>query len=220
MKQYTPRDYSIHGLGQKVGAWLAEHTDQPEKGPIYAYGAEVALGAVVKIIVAGTLAVILGILPIIALLIIATGVLRVVVGGAHCTAYYRCLIYSLISFFGLGLLLKHYLPYLTSLSSGVLILPLLACLIINLRWAPCPPENRPLRNEAEGKSKKRLAILICLVLSVVLLLAGTSHWWVWVVLLGMLSEAVTITPWGIWFVNGCDRLLAGNIKRKEAELHG
>ena len=88
--------------------------------PIYAYGAEVALGAVVKIIVAGTLAVILGILPIIALLIIATGVLRVVVGGAHCTAYYRCLIYSLISFFGLGLLLKHYLPYLTSLSLSLI----------------------------------------------------------------------------------------------------
>lgn len=220
VSQHVQQDYSIHGLSLRLGSWLANSTDQPEKRAIYAYGAEVAIGAIVKVIVAGILSLALGIVPIIVVLVLSTAVLRLIAGGAHCTAYYRCLIYSIITFFGLGLLLKISLPYLIGLSRGAIVIPLLVCLILNLRWAPSPSENRPLRDDAEKRSKRLLAVLMCLVLSIVLLLAGTNRWWVWTALVGMLSEALTITPWGIRFVSGCDRLLAGELWRKEAELNG
>ncbi len=213
-------DYSIHSFSVKLGSWLGGVSNQPEKSPVFAYGAEIILGAIVKILVFIAVGAILDILPILAVMVIASGSLRLVAGGAHCTAFYRCLIFSLVTYVALGLFLDWQTAFLTGLSTRALIIPLLLCLILNLRWAPCSPDNKPLSGESDILSRKIGAVLICAAFSLIVILVGASQWWVWAVITGMLSESLTLTPGGEWFVACCDKTLIVEFQRKEAESHG
>lgn len=213
-------DYSIHAIAAHLGTWVARSSGQPDRGAILSYGAEVVLGSVVKIFLLVIIAKVLGILPIVVVLVLAAGSLRLLAGGAHCTAYYRCLLFSLVMFSTTGVALKASLPYLTALSREIIIIPILVCLMLNLKWAPQPPENKPLANEEEKFSRKLSSVMYCIVVFLVICLTGTGHWWVWAYLTGILIQSITITPWGEWCMTSFDKVLSYKSTRKEVESNG
>lgn len=213
-------DYSIHAMAVHIGTWAANSSGQPARWPILSYGAEVILGSVIKIAVLAIIAIILGILPIVAVLVFAAGSLRLLAGGAHCTAYYRCLLFSLGTFSTAGILVKTNMLYLTGLSIESTFLPILACLMLNLKWAPLPPENKPLVDDEDRFNRKFSSVMYCIIVFLVICLAGTGHWWVWAYLAGILLQSTTITPWGIRLMAGFDRCLSYKLTGKEVEFNG
>jgi len=214
------KDFSIHALAVRLGTWVAKSSGQPDRGAILSYGAEVILGSITKIFLLVIISKILGILSIMAIMVLTAGSLRLLAGGAHCTAYYRCLIFSLLIFSVSGIALQVYLPYLTSLNSHITFIPILICLMINLKWAPHPPENKPLANEEDRFSRKLGSIMYCLAVFTVICLLGKNHWWIWPCLAGIFLQSISITPWGVWLISGFDRVFSYRLTRKEVESNG
>ena len=74
--------------------------------------AEIILGSIFKVSLLFLIAVFLGIISEVAVLLLVTGLLRTLSGGVHCSAYYRCLITSVITLTVLGYMLKFMLPFI------------------------------------------------------------------------------------------------------------
>ena len=82
---------SIHALSVKCAGYLARElgSDHRQEQRM-AYGLEIILGEVIKVIILLLLAWLLGILPEILVLSFTASILRLASGGEHCSEYYRC----------------------------------------------------------------------------------------------------------------------------------
>ncbi|MBE3580764.1 MAG: accessory gene regulator B family protein [Thermoanaerobacteraceae bacterium] len=135
-------------LSYSAGQGPASPGDKdPERLEIVAYGLEIALGAVVEVLAIIGVAQCLGILPETAAALITQVLYRFGAGGAHCTAYYRCLLSSVgaLTLVGWGgRQLAQTLPV-----TGVFSLVFLAFMVslpAVWRWAPADTPANPITN--------------------------------------------------------------------------
>lgn len=213
------QDYSIQYWASSIGTWAARNAGQPNRAAVLSYGAEIILGSVVKLSLLALLSFLLRIPHIVAVMILTAGSFRLLSGGAHCTAYCRCLAFSLLVFGGIGLSLKFILPYLMKVEREFLIIPLFLCLIWTLKWAPLPPQNKPLRDENDRLMRKFLSVMFCSLVWCFMYIKGTGNWWVWACVGGLLLQSFTLTPIGIKLLRIFDTILT-LLQRKEVEFHG
>lgn len=89
----------IHQLAQKIAEYLSRelNTGGPRQA-VVAYGLEILLGGIVKLGAFVVVPAVLGILVQTWAALLASACFRLPAGGAHCTAYYRCLVGSLVTF--------------------------------------------------------------------------------------------------------------------------
>ncbi|KKM09589.1 hypothetical protein SY88_18575 [Clostridiales bacterium PH28_bin88] len=205
--QMTVKGYSLHVIATAVGKWVSERSGQSHSATVLAYGADILFEALVKLVLLSIGSIMLGTTGIVAVVVFTASSFRLLTGGAHCTVYYRCLVSSLLIFLGLGSILQMTSPILLGWSEQVLLVPLVLSLYWIFRWAPVPPENKPLRNEKDRLARKRWAVALCLVVTAALYIAGTSRWWVWAVALGLSWQSFTLTPAGHTLLKGLDTLL-------------
>lgn len=93
---------SMHEVAVYLGRGLARRLGEERRAAVLAYGLEIILGTAVEVALILILARWLGLLRPTALCLAAACSLRLFSGGNHCTAYYRCVLLSLLVFLSLG----------------------------------------------------------------------------------------------------------------------
>lgn len=208
----------LHKLAQRIAEYLSHELslDNSRKA-IITYGMESVLGGIVKLFVFITIPLSLGILPQTWAALGTSAFFRFPAGGAHCTAFYRCLIGALFTFTFLGALaqaIAGFFPvniiFFLSISIGLLGIML---------WVPADTKTKPVtRNNKKVKAKLwAYAVLSSYILLWLkydippdLLLAAC---------LGLLTQVFTVTPWGYRTMEILDQFLMKIteqlIKRKE-----
>jgi accessory gene regulator B len=212
---------SIHELAGRYAAYLANQLEADRiKENRMAFGLELLLGEIVKLLCVITLSYALGILPEVLTITVTAGVLRLASGGEHCSAYYRCLIGGTICFLLLGWV-AHSLNSL--ISRADLLLTVVICVLIvgGILWqfAPGDTENKPINTEAERAKFKKWSLIIAsgyCVTMIIMMQFETSKILVLPMIIGMMEQAFTITPWGYRFLHWVDNALGG-FKRLKKE---
>jgi len=195
----------IHQLAQKLAKYLYQELNfNHSREAIIAYGLEILLGGIVKLISFTVIPVILGIFSQTWAAVIASTLFRLPAGGSHCTAYYRCLTGSIITFCLIGVLAiiaADFLPvnfmFFVAIGMAVLVVAI---------WVPADTEAKPVTRASARKKAKIWAYSVLVIylsswyyfeIPKDILLAGT---------LGLLVQSFTVTPQGYRVMDKLDRL--------------
>lgn len=176
-----------------------------------AYGLEILVGEIIKIISLVILSWLLGILPEVMTIAIIAAILRLASGGEHCSAYYRCLIGVTICFLALGCSVQLLTPLLTESDLYLIaIASSLLSLAVLHKYAPGDTENKPINNESERRKLKRLSILITILYFIIMIICSkypSMRLFVLPIAVGMTEQVFTVSPWGYRFLQFVDRVL-------------
>lgn len=210
------RGMTLHKTGQAVGLYVARRASGISKPDILAYGAEILIGCVIKLSVLFLVAAILNTVIEVTILLLTTGIIRTLSGGAHCSAYYRCMITSVSILNVLGFAIQHFYPILTQIPSiifiGINILSFCLC----LQYAPQAPDNKPFESWEKENAFRWYTLVIVVIVAVFSIFLGTESLIGWTIVLAILWQAFTLTPVGHSFIGMWDALLEFN--RKGGEL--
>lgn len=196
---------SIHNFATKLSKNLSSLTEQPEKEELYGYGLEIILGGLFKIFILVVLATVLGMLQLTIAVIMTSFLYRLLSGGAHCRAYNRCLVVSIVSFLVLAYLAKLSLALEISPQS-ILFVILALTLFIAVKYAPQAPDNKPIEGVKKFLFLKTLSVGFIIVwfvmisyLPVGMALASTY---------ALMWQSVSLTPLGQGIFTVLDGMLA------------
>lgn len=138
-------------LAQALGKKLSFNKDQVD---VMRYGFEVIIGTFIKITILLSVAYVLNLFSYILVILVTSGIYRLLPGGVHCTSYNRCLIFGIILYFSLAMVAKTLpvppRPYMLLLLLGLTVFSLL----ISLKYAPAETENKPISQLDKNKLKK------------------------------------------------------------------
>jgi len=213
----TTHSLSIENISATIGRYISAKTGNQHQENLLIYGAEVVLGSMLKIILVVTTSSLLGMRNEMLIIVFAAGMFRLLTGGAHASSYYRCLVSSLIIFTSLGYLFNVSLPCFTSTNSVHFSPFLLSGFIWVLRYAPIPPENKPLKREKDYRNRKVYACLIYLTISGLFYYTDTI-WWMLAVSIGIIWQSFTLTQLGHRLIIGLDSIMTNSI-RKGVEVY-
>lgn len=204
---------SIHESADQIAAYIARELelDHIKKGRM-AYGAELLLGELLKLVCLISLSMLLGIFPEVFTMSVAAACLRLASGGEHCSEYYRCLIGGTACFLLLGWLMRELNPLLnTSVLLTAVILGFLLAEALLWQYAPGDTENKRITDQQQRAKFKKLSMLIVFVYLILMLAAlsiASLHFLALPILAGMLEQTFTVTPWGYRFIHFIDSALA------------
>lgn len=201
-------DISVHALGRKVGMYVANVTINPNQAAMLGYGAEIALGSVLKLAILFLIAAFLGVVFEVSVLLLVSGLLRTLSGGAHCSAYYRCLLTSVLIITSLGYMIKVMFLFLQELPGLILAGVLMLSLYLFWRYAPQAPLNKPLKSKAMEDKFRKLTLIAALLVSCISIIIGPGYLISWILAFGLLWQAFTLTPSGHVLIKKLDILLS------------
>jgi len=196
----------IHQLAQRIAEYLQRELKLGNsRKAIIAYGLEALIGGFVKLISFTAIPLFLGILPQTWAALLASVFFRLPAGGAHCTAYYRCLIASLFTFILVGVFAKQ-MPDLFPVHFVFFVAYGLA-ILVTMFWVLADTEAKPVTRASDRKKAKIWAYGVLILYLYLwyrfeipqdLLLAGS---------LGLLLQAFTVTSAGYWVMGKLDHFL-------------
>jgi accessory gene regulator B len=168
------------------------------------YGIEVLLGSILQAVLLLAIAFWLNLFYEAVGILMASALYRRYSGGAHCTAYYRCTLTSLITFLPLAYLAQFLLPYnnlLTVCSAGLIVL--------TIAWLKVPVDNPtnpitdPIRRQ-ELRRKSLIMAVFLIILTITLLfvypLGGVA------IMMGLLWQSITLTIPGHIYISAWDTI--------------
>lgn len=203
---------SIHELAVKGAAYLARELGSDNRQELrMAYGMEILMGEIVKMILLLLLCWMLGILPEVLCITIGAGVLRLASGGEHCSEYYRCLIGGTICFILLGWGVHYSKVFF--IGSGAYLIIALSILLswsVLYKYAPGETENKPISSEQDRVKFKRLSLIIIFIYGIAMILFMNNFILrplVLPILVGMVEQVFTVSPWGYRFMHMIDGVL-------------
>ena len=203
---------SIHELSVRFAAYLAQELNSDQRQELrMAYGLEILLGEIIKLIVIISLSWMLNILPEVLTITVTAGILRLASGGEHCSEYYRCLIGGTAWFLFLGWGV-HSLNNLLNQSTIIISAGLLFFLsiILILKYAPGETENKPISSEAERKKFKNWSVAIMIIYAFIIVLfsnLSVLNMFALPIATGIIAQAFTVSPAGYGFIHFVDRVL-------------
>lgn len=210
-------EISVHKFGQAVGSYVAKKASRFEQAEYLSYGAEILIGSILKLGVLFFIAITLDVVPQIIVLLAITGLVRTLSGGSHCSAYYRCLVTSVLSLTALGYTIKIMYPFIMLLPKGNLIGAAVLSAYLYWRYAPQAPLNKPFNSKKKELAFRRYTLLTVTTLSIASIILGTNSWIAWTVVFALLWQAFTLAPAGHSFICLLDTLLTPIKKGGEAE---
>ncbi len=183
-------------IARKLAHLLAKNTKDSFYEDEIRYGLEIALGALFQTTIIVLIAIILGIGKEVIAILVSAALYRRYSGGAHCQAFYRCTLTSLVTFILLGYFSK-YIPT----SSWSLYITLTAILSVAVIHRYVPVDNPRNRINDEAVREKRRQKSYGVVLLVLLASALTRYFYngepySTALLLGILWQNFTLSPWG------------------------
>ncbi len=153
----------------------------------------------------------------IAILLIVTGIIRTLSGGAHCSAYYRCLATSVFIFTVLGYSIKVNYTFIRQLHPAILLGILVLTFSLYWIYPPQAPSNKPFKDKKIELAFHWYTLLTVVILSITAIALGSNSLPAWVISIALLWQAFTLTPVGHRFIGLCDFLLTLNKKGGELE---
>lgn len=211
------RDFSVHALGRRVGMYVATMTAKSNQTELLGYGAEIMMGGIIKVSVLFLIAALGGVVFEVSVLFLVTGIIRTFSGGAHCSAYYRCLITSVIAITALAYMLKASFPFILGLPNVELVGVLILSFYLYWRYAPQAPLNKPLKSKAMEVKFRKLSLITVIFLSIATIIVGPANSISWIIASGMLWQAFTLVPLGHRFIKALDTILVLSLKGGEAK---
>jgi accessory gene regulator B len=176
------------------------------------FGLELLLAAGLKFGCIVVLAYFFGIFRETMVLVLTAGIFRVVSGGEHCQAFYRCLIGGTVVFLLLGYLAK-VLMSVTRYEGTTFLIVLVSFMLVTAiisKYAPGDTEDKPITEEFEIIRFKRLSLLVAVgffIMVVLFLIFEVYTELILPVIMGLLWQVFTITPLGYRFIRGIDSVL-------------
>lgn len=209
-------EVSIHQMGQTVGAYVAKKITRLDQTEILTYGAEILLGSIVKLSILFFTAVMMDVVLEVTILLSVTGLIRTLSGGAHCSAYYRCLVASVLILTSLGYSIKIIYPVIKLLPTAVLFGTSLLSICLYWFYAPQAPSNKPFKSRKMELTFRWYTLIAAVAVSIISILLGTDSLISWVMTFALLWQAFTLTPTGHMFIGLWDILLTH--KKKGGEV--
>lgn len=201
-------DISVHALGYRVGTCVANVIAKPNQAAMLGYGAEILLGSVFKVAILFLIAAFLGMVFEVSVLLLVSGLIRTLSGGAHYSAYYRCLVTSVLIIASLGYMIKVMSSFLQGLPDLILAGVLMLSFCLYWRYAPQAPLNKPLKSKAMKDKFRKLTLILALLLSILSIIVGPGNIISWVIAFGLLWQAFTLAPSGNVLIKKLDILLS------------
>lgn len=197
-------------LAHSLGNNLQADGDDIE---VYAYGLEILLCSLIKLVLLLSLALVLHILFPTLLVLAAWVGFRVPGGGAHMESYTHCLSTGLVILLALAALSTYNLSFHWLLA--LLVMTTILALVCIIRWVPAGTEKKQIR-QADKRRKQKLetsGFLTLWLVSVVCLIAfGCSHYAL-PMILGACGGLYAITPIGYRTLGWLDQNMT-NIERR------
>lgn len=192
-----------NNIASYLGNRLNSSQDQVE---VYAYGLQIILGAMIKVVLIVFLAWALNTLTITLALFLFFAAFRCFGGGAHLSTYPRCLIFGTTIIVGLGILSQFYLniTVLKVLFISNFIMAIYAC----IKWVPAGTEKKQFTDDRVRflQKIKLLIVIIIWACTVFYLMQLALNTYVLAVILGALGSLLLITPWGYKLLEIIDKL--------------
>lgn len=192
-----------NNIAAYLGNRLNSSQDQVE---VYAYGLQILLGAMIKVVLIVFLAWALNTLNITLVLFLVFAAFRCFGGGAHLRTYPRCLVFGTSIIVGLGLLSQFYLDstVLEVLFISTFILAIYAC----IKWVPAGTEKKQFTDDKVCSLQKKKLLMVIIIWScmVVYLMGLALNTYVLAVILGAWGSLFLITPWGYQLLATIDKL--------------
>ncbi len=192
-------------FAQKLAHLLAQNSHKTVHEDELRYGIEVLLGSFLQAVLLLALSFLSGLFYEAVGIMMASALYRRYSGGAHCTAYYRCTLTSIITFLPLAYLVRLSLPYL---NLAVIISTSLVLLLITWLKAPVDNPAKPITDSLQRQSLRRKALLMALVLCLIAVgLLFVSPRWSAAIMMGLLWQSITLTKPGHIYMSLWDNLL-------------
>lgn len=204
---------SIHSLARSSAAYLVarlpESRDKPEE-EVVSFGLEVIIGVSLQLIVFIITAGYLNMMTEMMAILITMSSYRLLSGGVHCSAYYRCLILSLATLISLAYLGRWLAFTIERGLPSVATLIFVVGLVTAWRWAPADTPAAPIVNPAR-RARLKKASYGWLMAWLLVILAGFEQGWPGATLvascLAVLFQSFALTPLGFAAVGQVDALL-------------
>lgn len=210
-------EISIYKIGQVAGSYVAKKVSKLEQAEYLAYGAEILIGSILKLSILFFIAIVLDVIFEVTVLLLITGLIRTLSGGAHCSAYYRCLVTSVLTLSALGYTIKITYPFIMLLPISILIGIAALSIYLYWRYAPQAPLNKPFNSRKKELAFRWYTLFAVVTLSAIAIILGRNSLIAWTMAFALLWQAFTLTPVGHSFVRLLDILLTPNRKGGEAE---
>lgn len=195
----------VHNLAVKYSIIITNELNNTEKQKVIAYGLEVLIGAIIKIIVFTTVPLALGIFPQTMAAMITGGLFRLSAGGAHCTAFYRCLLSSVAVFLTMGFISRYFANVLPAMAIAYLVT--FAAVIIAYFRSPAETAAKPIRNKRHRRNLKIISLLTPIIYLVVVNYLPLDNELILASSMGLLFQAYTVTPSGYRVMHKMDQLI-------------
>ncbi|WP_069997867.1 accessory gene regulator ArgB-like protein [Cellulosilyticum sp. I15G10I2] len=210
-------DISVYKIGQVVGSYVANKVSRIEQAEYLAYGAEILIGSILKLGILFFIAVMMKVVLEVTVLLMVTGIVRTLSGGAHCSAYYRCLVTSVLILTMLGYTIKITYPFFSISPISVLIGIAVLSVYLYWRYAPQAPLNKPFNSKTKKLIFRWYSLFAVVGFTITSIILGTNSLIAWTIIFALLWQAFTLTPVGHSFIRVLDILLTPNKKGGEAE---
>jgi len=193
-------------LAQALGSQLQSDKAQVE---IYAYGMEILLGALIKLILLIIISLIMNILPFTMLVLAAFACFRIPGGGVHLSTYGRCLSAGLLLILGLAKISESLFLSAEELLLAVILTGIIAIITIIL-WIPAGTEKKVFTDPEiiKGQKVKTAFFMMIWLTAISLLMFFNLYDFVLAVVLGALAGLFFITPPGYLIMKRLDNILA------------
>lgn len=209
------KEISIHNIGQAAGSYVANKVSRVEQAEYLSYGAEILIGSIFKLGILFFIAIALDVVLEVTVLLLVTGLIRTLSGGAHCSAYYRCLITSVLTLSALGCTIKIIYPFIMLLPIGILIGIIALSAYLYWCYAPQAPLNKPFNSRKKELAFLWYTLIAVMIISTISIILGTNSLIAWIMAFALLWQAFTLTPVGHGFIRLLDILLTPNKKGGE-----
>jgi accessory gene regulator B len=210
-------EISIHKIGQALGTYVAKKVSRADQTEVLSFGAEILVGSIIKLCILFSFALIIDINLEVAILLIVTGIIRTLSGGAHCSAYYRCLATSVFIFTVLGYSIKVNYPFIRQLHPAILLGILVLTFSLYWIYPPQAPSDKPFKDKKIELVFRWYTLIAVLVFSITAIVLGSNSLPAWIISFALLWQAFTLSPVGHRFIGLCDILLTFKEKGGEVE---
>ncbi|ACV61331.1 Accessory gene regulator B [Desulfofarcimen acetoxidans DSM 771] len=173
---------------------------------IISYGLEVLIGGFFKLIIYIVVPLFLGVFNQFAAAFLCSALLRLPSGGPHCSAYYKCLINTLVIYLTIAVTAT-YLSLSPLPVQAVLWFGLGLAFMVFYKLAPVDVKEKPIKSE---KRRRCLKIISCII--VVVYFIFFSYWRfsqdiMWACSMAVIFHTFTLTWSGQRFIGKLDKLL-------------
>ncbi len=205
----------IHNLAVRCAAYIAANLSmEVSQQEVVAYGLEVIIGGLLKLIALIIFSVFLGIIPQLWTAYIVLAFFRLSAGGPHCSTYYGCMIWTIISLSSIGVIAKYITVDILVLNLMFYIAMIIGIIEVII-LVPADTETKPI-TRAEDRRRNKLWTLAVFF----------GYFCLWHVLdlpnslrlsacLILLFQQFMLTPWGYKMMAQLDKLLIFRPLREE-----